>query len=396
MNWILDAVIVAMLVSYAVRGWRAGLLAGAFSLAGTVVGIVAGLWAGPQVVAAVGSAWPILLQMLALITSAILGAALGDALIGSIGRRFRGARGPNPVDALLGAGGAVLVSALVIGVLAAAIKPIAPSEWARTIDGSRALGVIGRALPAEAARQASRLTDVLDAAGFPRVFSGLFPEPELPVPDPDDGTAESRGVRGAADSVVRIAAAVPECRGPLAANTGSGWVSAPERVVTNAHVVAGSDDVAVQVGGRELAATVVAFDPDLDVAVLHVPGLRAEPLPRSAALASSTPVAVAGYPGGGPYTVTSGRVRGTINAQGDDIYGSTGVTREVYALRAHAEPGNSGGPVLTEAGEVAGTVFAVSLADPETAYALTNSQTTALIDGAASATGEVSTQGCAA
>ena len=394
MNWILEAAIVLMLLSYGARGWRTGLVAGAFSLAGTVAGILAGLWVGPRLVAAFGSDWPVLGQTMALVGAAMVGAALGDAVIGSIGRRFRGPGRPNPVDAILGAGGAMVVSALVLGVLAAAIKPIAPPAWVRTIDSSVSLGVIGRAMPEEAARQASRLTVMLDAAGLPRVFSGLFPEPELPVPAPDDATAQSPGVQAAADSVLKIAAAVPECRGPLAANSGSGWVSAPERVVTNAHVVAGSDAVAVEMGGRTLAATVVAFAPDIDIAVLHVPGLDAEPLTRSGPLPAETPIAVAGFPGGGPYTVTSGRVRGTIDARGDDIYGSTVVSREVLSLRAHAEQGNSGGPVLTENGEVAGTVFAISLVDAETTYALTNAQTNALIDGAATATQEVSTQAC--
>lgn len=394
MNWILEAAIVVTLLSYAGRGWRTGLVAGGFSLAGTVLGILSGLWAGPRLVAAFGSDWSILGQTMALIGSAIVGAALGDAVIGSIGRRLRGPNRPHVVDAMLGAGGAVVVSGLVLGVLAAAIKPIAPHAWVRSIDSSVSLGIIGRAMPEEVARQASQLTVMLDAAGLPRVFSGLFPEPELPVPAPDDATADSPGVQAAADSVVRIAAAVPRCRGPLAANSGSGWVSAPERVVTNAHVVAGSDAVQVQVGGRTLAATVVTFAPDIDLAVLHVPGLEAEPLTRSGPLPAETPVAVAGFPGGGPYTVTSGRVRGTIDARGDDIYGSALVSREVLSLRVHAEPGNSGGPVITENGEVAGTVFAVSLVDPETTYALTNAQTNRLVDGAATATQEVSTQAC--
>ena len=394
MPGILDVVIVVLLLGYALRGWRTGLVAGAFSLVGTVVGIVGGLWAGPRLLAAFGADWSLVAQTLALIGAAVLGASLGDAVIGSIGRSLRGPRRPHPVDAVLGAAGAVLVSGLVIGVLAAAVKPIAPTPWAKAIDQSPTLATLGRMLPAEATRQAARLTAVLDAAGFPRVFSGLFPEPDLPVPAPDGATARLPGVQAAADGVLRITAPVPECRGPFAASSGSGWVSAPERVVTNAHVVAGSDDVTVAVDGRELAATVVAFDPDLDLAVLHVPGLGAQPLVRAGALEPGAAVAVAGYPGGGPYTVTSGRVRGTLDANGDDIYGSTGVLREVYALRAVAEPGNSGGPLLTEAGEVAGTVFAVSLVDPDTTYALTTAQTDALVDGAATATAEVDTQAC--
>jgi S1-C subfamily serine protease len=83
---------------------------------------------------------------------------------------------------------------------------------------------------------------------------------------------------------------------------------------------------------------------------------------------------VVGYPEDGPYAVTSGRVRSEQRLRSPDIYGDGTVIREVFSIRAVIRPGNSGGPVLTSAGDVAGMVFAASVSDPETGYALTAEQ----------------------
>ena len=107
-----------------------------------------------------------------------------------------------------------------------------------------------------------------------------------------------------------------------------------------------------------------------------------------------TGVVVVGFPQDGPYRVTPARVRAVMQAPGDDIYGGSGVTREVYSLYAAVQPGNSGGPVLTQEGRVAGTVFARSLVDAQTGYALTNAETAAKIDAAAHDTTPASTQRC--
>lgn len=394
MHWIIDVVVVLLVAGYAVRGWRSGLLAGALGLVGTLGGALAGLWAGPRLLAWVNPDWPMLGHVVAVGLVVLVCVIIGDALLGSLGRRLRAHGGPQLIDAALGLVGATLASALVLGLLVSALKPLVPPAWARPLDESVTLGVIERNTPPAAAELAGRVAGLLDAA-VPRVF-GDRAEPEIPTVEPDGSTARAPGVLAAADSVLRIAASVPQCRGPLAANAGSGWVSAPERVVTNAHVVAGSDAVNVQVGGagRRLPATVVAFHPDLDLAVLAVPGLDAAPLPRAGRLAAPDNVAVAGFPGGGGYTVTSGRVRGTLQARGEDIYGRPGVTRDIYAVRAEVRQGNSGGPLLTEDGAVAGTVFARSTLDGGTGYALTNEQTNALVDAAASATAPVGTQTC--
>jgi S1-C subfamily serine protease len=150
-------------------------------------------------------------------------------------------------------------------------------------------------------------------------------------------------------------------------------VVAPGRIATNAHVVAGSDRVMVsrRGNGREHAARVVAFDPRRDVAVLEVTDLEAPVAEQGAALDTGAQAALAGFPGDNGLWVGAARVRDVLRARGADIYGNPDVSREIYSLRAEVRRGASGGPVIDRGGEIVGMVFATSLDDPDTGYALT-------------------------
>ena len=179
---------------------------------------------------------------------------------------------------------------------------------------------------------------------------------------------------------------------------GSGAVIAPQRVITNAHVVAGVKEPYVQVGGvgRQYPARVVSFDPRRDLAVLAVPALQAPPLPEGDNLARGDDAIVAGFPRNGPFKVNAARVRQVIQASGEDIYARPGVVREVYSLFADVQPGNSGGPLLDRNGALAGVVFAKSLDDNQTGYALTLDEVEPVIQAGTTASGTVSTGDCAA
>jgi S1-C subfamily serine protease len=191
----------------------------------------------------------------------------------------------------------------------------------------------------------------------------------VPVPDGDLATLPiAEEVRG---SIVEVLGSSSSCNRGF---TGSGFVYSPQRVMTNAHVVAGTDRVFVRVGGveRPLPADVVLFDPAGDVAVLAVPELEARPLTfRAQPAKRGDDGIVIGFPGGRAYTVGSARVRDVIDARGSDIYDADPVTREIYALRTRVRPGNSGGPLIDRQGQVLGVVFAASTEDSETGYALT-------------------------
>lgn len=393
----LDIVLILILIGQAVRGRRRGAVLEVLSLAGLVIGAWAGLWLAGRVMpwlAARGTD-PLGASVLGILVLLVT-ASVGESLFSGIGMRLhRANRIPTlrAADSLIGAVVSVVVSAIVMTVLAGAVRPLTPTSWSRAIAGSRVLGITDRVVPDAVNQAAVRAAGTL-VNGFPRVFSGVEAEPQLPTGTPDQTVTGTAGVQRAAGSIVKVRATSTQCS---QASEGSGWVSARGRVVTNAHVVAGADAVTVQVGGSGLPrrATVVAYDPNLDLAVLSVPGLDAAPLSMSGPLSAGDRAIVAGFPLDGPYTLAAARVRGTIEAQGDNIYSTATVTRQVMAIRGTVEPGNSGGPLLTPAGTVAGTVFARSTTDTETGYVLTNAATRAMITAAATDTTPASTQTCA-
>jgi S1-C subfamily serine protease len=216
------------------------------------------------------------------------------------------------------------------------------------------------------------LRNMVSNSDVPRVFSalGTLPGPEVALPDVS--VILGGAVSDARPSVVRVTGDSDECDVSV---SGSGFVYSPEHVLTNAHVVAGIKSPEIQVRASQplLQATVVYFDPKVDIAVLYVPGLTAPELGFAEDSAESGDDAIiAGFPEGGPYDSAPARIRDSITARGDDIYGKSGVQREVYSFRGSVKNGNSGGPLLTPNGEVLGMVFASG--SDRTGYALTAAQ----------------------
>ena len=155
---------------------------------------------------------------------------------------------------------------------------------------------------------------------------------------------------------------------------GSGFVYADDRVMTNAHVVAGVDDPEIEIGDSSVSAEVVYYNPDLDVAVLAADTSGEPSLRFDQTAEAEDGVAILGYPQDGPYDVQPGRIRSEQRLRSPNIYGEGTVIREVFSLRGLVRPGNSGGPIVSSAGDVVGVVFAASVTDNETGYALTAEQ----------------------
>ena len=110
-------------------------------------------------------------------------------------------------------------------------------------------------------------------------------------------------------SVVKVRGVAQSCSRRI---EGSGFVYATDRVMTNAHVVAGTKSTTVEVNGSQKKAIVVAYDPDRDLAVLYVKGLNA-PVDalrrRRKAVETNADAIVIGYPLDGPYNAQSARIR---------------------------------------------------------------------------------------
>jgi len=246
-------------------------------------------------------------------------------------------------------------------------------------------------MPATAVQALSSFNDVVGSSFFPRYLEPFAPERIVDVGPPPGRIGRDPDVRRAADSVYKIRGE-NVCRRGV---EGSGFLYGPNRVMTNAHVVAGVRKPDVLVGDREVAATVVYYNPDIDVAVLAVDGLRGTQLRFERQASPRQPAAVLGYPQDGPYDVQAARIRGEQRLRSPDIYGDGTVVRQVYSLRSLVRPGNSGGPLVSSAGRVLGMIFAASVTDTDTGYALTAGQ---VADAAASGltrSRAVSTGGCA-
>ncbi|MGL5817820.1 MAG: MarP family serine protease [Phycicoccus sp.] len=394
---ILDMVLLVLLAGYAWSGWRQGLITAVLGLVGLVGGAVVTVRVMPDVLEdRFGVARGTATSAVVLVLLVVLVAVTVQSLMLLLAARVRDAvRLPaaRAVDSLLGLVAVLIASVLVLWVVAGVVRTTGPPGAREAVARSGVVTAVDALVPASAARVVDDVTQVLDRQGFPQVFDGLGPEPISAVDAPDAALVDDPEVRVALRSVIRVRADSRRCD---TARVGSGWVGSAGYVVTNAHVVAGSQSVRVSVGGRgrERAARVVAFDADRDVAVLAVPGLTAAPLDRGRELAAGGSAVVAGFPGDDGLTVRSARVRDVIRARGADIYGDSGTTREIYSLRSQVRQGASGGPMVDTDGRVVGMVFATSLDDPDTGYALTLDEMAPVLRSGLTATGQVPTGRC--
>ena len=391
---VLDLVLLAVAVSYAVSGYRRGVVAGVLAVAGLIVGGALGMAAAPRVVRGLE---PGLTQSLVSVLIVLLLGAVGHAVAGGLGRRLRAGMTWTPlrrVDSGFGAALSVVAVLVVAWFVAGALRASPVPAISAAIRGSAVVTEVDEVMPEAARGLFGSFRDLLREDNLPRVFGGLAPERISPVAPPDLTRAQTPQIAAAARSVVRVTGAAQSCRRAV---SGSGFVIAPGRVMTNAHVVAGVDDPQVQVLGQGalLDASVVIFDADRDIAVLAVPDLDTTPLVLGGQARDGDDAAVAGFPGGGEFVLLPARVRERIQARGPDIYNDEQVTREVYSLFVVVKPGNSGGPLLAPDGTVLGVVFATSLDDPQTGYALTAAEVSGTVADAAGSQDSVDTRECA-
>lgn len=391
----LDVVVVVSVLAFAVSGFRAGFVVGVASFVGFLGGGFAGMALAPRLVSAAGQAS---LRAVGSIAIVLVVAALGQALLVWLGRRVRRVLGARPiqfVDSLLGAVLSAVAVLTVTWFLASALRGGPLPAVATQVRESTVITAVDRYVPEPARNLFSSFRRVLADDALPRVFGSLAPERIVSVPPPTAAVARDPEVIAAADSVVKVTGLAVSCERRV---EGSGFVVAPSYVITNAHVVAGVVDPTVQVGGRgtRYATRVVAYDPYRDLALLYAPALHALPLKFGPDATRGDQAAVAGFPLDGPYHVASARVRTVVLARGASIYDDAQVTRQIYSLYATVQPGNSGGPLLSTDGQVYGVVFAKSVDNPQTGYALTRTEVAPMLEQAGVARARVSTSACTA
>ncbi len=366
----LDIAVLAVAFIAAISGWRSGALGSLLSFIGVLLGAIAGVLLAPHLVAHISAPRAKLFAALFLILALVV---VGEVAGVVLGRAVRGAIHSSSVrffDSMIGVAVQLVVVLVAVWLLA---TPLTSSSGqpslAAAVRGSRVLAQVNDMAPEWLKTVPKRLSSLLDTSGLPQVLEPFSRTPVVAVAAPDAALANSPVVASTEPSVVKIRAIAPSCQKVL---EGTGFVLSPDRVMTNAHVVAGANSVTVEASGNPYDATVVSYDPTVDIAILAVPNLPPGPLAFASAPAKSgTEAIVMGYPGGGGFVATPARIRELIELSGPDIYRTATVNREVYTVRASVEQGNSGGPLIDLDGNVLGVVFGAAVDDNDTGFVLT-------------------------
>lgn len=384
---LLDVVLLVMLAFAAWRGWRVGASASLVRLVGLCLGLVSGVLLAEHLLSPRLAPLTHLGLALACVLGAVLivGAAstrLGNGLAGAVRGLHLGV-----VDSAVGAVLGVGITAVVIWIVAAVLAAMTITGLPQVVASSAVIRGINSTLP-------STRTVIADLQGrgrgvLPADVLALLPASTAgsaaPISAGLDATAQARG-----RSVVKVRAS-----GCPSAAEGTGFVTAYQGgdvVITNAHVVAGADSVTVTDSHGVDAAQVMVFDAAADLAVLRVPQLAAPALPLIVgAVPNGTPATILGYPRDGALTQT-----GAVIVQRTPTIASTSgglALRETYRLRADVQHGNSGSPLLTADGHVAGVVDAISRTQRDTGFALTADAVRAQL-GRTAGTSSASTGDC--
>lgn len=397
MNWV-DVLVILLAALAAISGARQGVVIALPALIGVVAGAVAGIKLAPMVVELFDNA---IARVAFAVATVVFLVALGETLGVWAGRKVKeqvkrkfNTDKLSVVDSTLGA----LVQGAVVFVIAWLIASVLTSVTvlpglASAVNNSAVLGGVNKVMPNEAQGLPAALRKLLDNSDVPAILAPFQRAPVTEAEPPDPALLRSDVVQQLHGSVLKIRGTAPSCSRSL---EGSGFVVAPQRVMTNAHVVAGTTETNVETPDGQLRARVVYFDPETDIAILSVPRLDAPPLTFAPDPGRAGDNAIVlGYPLDGPYTPTPARIRQRINLEGPDIYDANTVHRDVFTVRAPVRSGNSGGPLVTPSGQVIGVVFGAAVQDQDTGFTLTAAEVRQEVEAAPTLSRQVGTGPCA-
>ncbi|NUR90393.1 MAG: MarP family serine protease [Nonomuraea sp.] len=391
---LLDLILIGLVIAFGISGYRQGFIIGAMSFVGFVGGAVLGVFIAPPIAKAVVSGdTP---QALLAIVIVFLAATIGQFASSTIGAIVRSHVTWEPAKVADAVGGtfasalSVLVIAWLIGSL---IVSTSFAPLVSQVKESLLLTTVDDAIPQTARNWQQPFKKFIDRSEFPPVFDAIGNGQLVDVPPPPRGVLQGAKLSRAQRAIVKVSGNAESCNKHI---EGTGFVYAGDRIMTNAHVVAGvtRDLQVIDHNNERHPATVVRYNPQRDIAILYVPGLNLPQLAFDGTAKSGDVALIAGFPKGQGFTPEPARIRSEQTAEGPDIYRSSNVTRKVYAIRGKVLPGNSGGPLLAPDGRVFGVIFAAAISQDDTGYVLTANEVRPDAEAGRNDTSAASTQEC--
>jgi S1-C subfamily serine protease len=393
---VLDLILIVVVAAFAVSGYRQGFIVGVLSFFGFVGGALLGAEFGPAISRALvgGQTQQDVIAVVLLVSFAVL----GQFIASSIGAAMRSTVTRHSATVADSVGGSFvsMISVLLIAWLVGSVLIQSPFPVVDTqVNNSLVLQTLDRFMPTPAKTMFSDFRRLLASnSTYAEVFSGIGAEHLFPIAAPDSAVLDSPGYLAARSRVVKVQGVAPSCARSI---EGSGFVISPDHVLTNAHVVAGvtARQTVTTESGTTLPATVVYYDPQVDVAILYVPRLHLAPLRFAGPASPGDNAVVAGYPlDTQSLQAAPARIGGVQDAQEPNIYDTSTVTRQIYEIRALVQSGNSGGPLLSPEGAVDGVVFAAAVGVSDTGFALTAAEVSGDVGAGGNLTAPVSTGSC--
>ncbi|WFP16004.1 MarP family serine protease [Citricoccus muralis] len=386
---LLDLVMLLALLAFFIHGYRRGLWITAGRMIGFVVGGISAFFMVPWIMTLVPSpGW----RLAAVWASVLMLVTLGWFIGGGLGRAVR-LRVNQPalrvIDKVLGAGINTAIAAVMISMVSYSLAQLGVPAMTTAIKQSKVISTVNSLTPEATQGFFTQLrSELLDAHMVPEL---ALPVQAPPTPAEPTTAPPNAEIERASSSTVRITGTAYECG---QSQTGSGFAVETNRVVTNAHVVAGVTEPLVEsLDGEIYVGEVVHFDPSRDLAVIAFDG-DIEALDTGERLAEDDDAYVLGYPAGGPFRIAPASVQAVGEVSINTIYGQDAELTDIYQLNADVKQGNSGGPLVDEQGDVVGVVFAKAASDITVGYAITGEEAGDVLTNAGSYTGAVSTGQC--
>lgn len=391
-HWV-DLLIVAVAAWALWVGYRQGAIATVLSTVGVAAGFLCGAALAPMLMSYTDAT---ALRFLLAIGIIVLLAGVGNMVGGLLGQRLRENlkfRRSLRVDSAFGALFQTAVTLFLAWLVALPLASTPINPFASSIAQSRILGFIDKHSPVAVADLTQDISAMLSESGLPPLMSPFQDLQAREVAAPPVAVSDQALVDRVRPSVIHVVANSTECRRRL---MGSGFVFAPDLVITNAHVVAGTDTVSLDTTTGMHDATVVLYDPEEDIAILRSENLGIPPLNWAENIAHTGDEAIVmGFPASGPFVAAPARVRELATINAPDIYGTNRVDRSVYLIRSSVRQGNSGGPMIDLEGNVLGVVFGTAVDASDTGYVISAREVRQKIGDATALIAPVSTQACA-